>query len=85
LVGGGLNKHKGPSIAGIDPISGQPVPLFHPRQQGWERHFAWDGLILLGRTRSARATIRLLAINPRFSSLFIGMWSDFMTPIACHG
>jgi len=40
------------------------VPLFHPRQQRWERHFAWDGLILLGRTRSARATIRVLAINP---------------------
>ena len=58
------NKHKGPNIAGIDPVSGQLVPLFHPRQQRWERHFAWDGLILLGRTRSARATIRVLAINP---------------------
>ncbi len=57
------NKHKGPNIAGIDPVSGQLVPLFHPRQQRWERHFAWDGLILLGRTRSARATIRVLAIN----------------------
>ena len=25
------NKHKGPNIAGIDPVSGQLVPLFHPR------------------------------------------------------
>ena len=57
------------NIAGIDPVSGQLVPLFHPRQQHWERHFAWDGLILLGRTRSARATIHVLAINhPDFPS-----------------
>jgi hypothetical protein len=57
------NKHKGPNIAGIDPASGQLAPLFHPRQQRWERHFAWDGHLLLGRTRSARATILVLAIN----------------------
>ena len=24
------NKHKGPNIAGIDPVSGDLVPLFHP-------------------------------------------------------
>ncbi|MBI3756736.1 MAG: HNH endonuclease [Deltaproteobacteria bacterium] len=57
------NKHKGPNIAGIDPVSAQLVPLFHPRQQRWERHFAWDGPVLLGRTRNARATIQVLAIN----------------------
>jgi hypothetical protein len=57
------NKHKGPNIAGIDPTSGQLVPLFHPRQQRWERHFAWDGPVLVGRTRIGRATIRVLAIN----------------------
>jgi hypothetical protein len=57
------NKHKGPNIAGIDPASGQLSPLFHPRKQRWERHFAWDGPILLGRTHSARATIQVLAIN----------------------
>jgi hypothetical protein len=48
------NKHKGPNIAGIDPVTGQLVPLFHPRRQRWERHFAWNGAILEGRTRTAR-------------------------------
>jgi hypothetical protein len=57
------NKHKGPNIAGIDPETGQLVALFHPRRQRWDRHFAWDGPTLVGRTRSGRATIRVLAIN----------------------
>jgi hypothetical protein len=57
------NKHKGPNIAGIDPESGQLVALFHPRGQNWRRHFFWDGPMLRGRTRSARATIAVLAIN----------------------
>lgn len=57
------NKRKGPNIAGIDPESGELGPLFHPRRQVWRRHFFWDGPILRGRTRSARATIAVLAIN----------------------
>jgi 5-methylcytosine-specific restriction endonuclease McrA len=57
------NKHKGPNIAGIDPVTNHLVALFHPRRQRWERHFAWNGAILVGRTRVARATIRVLAIN----------------------
>jgi hypothetical protein len=57
------NKHKGPNIAGIDPVTRQVVPLFHPRRHRWERHFSWDGPLLVGRTRSARATIRVLALN----------------------
>ena len=57
------NKHKGPNIAGIDPETGQLVGLFHPRRQSWNRHFEWDGPVLVGRTRSGRATIVVLAIN----------------------
>lgn len=57
------NKRKGPNIAGIDPESGHLVALFHPRRQSWRRHFFWDGAILRGRTRSARATIAVLGIN----------------------
>jgi hypothetical protein len=57
------NKHKGPNIAGIDPHSGQLVPMFHPRRQRWDRHFVWDGSLLVGRTRVGRATIQVLAIN----------------------
>lgn len=57
------NKHKGPNSAGIDPATGQLAGLFHPRRQRRERHFFWDGPILAGRTRGARATIHVLAIN----------------------
>ena len=57
------NKHKGPNIAGIDPLTGKLVALFHPRLQRWDRHFQWNGSILFGRTAIGRATIRVLAIN----------------------
>ncbi len=57
------NFHKGPNIAGLDPESGQLVPLFHPRRDRWVDHFAWEGAILIGRTAIGRATVELLAIN----------------------
>jgi len=57
------NKHKGPNIAGLDPTSGRLAPLFHPRRQQWRRHFGWKGAVLIGRTQTGRATIRVLAIN----------------------
>ena len=49
------NKHKGPNIASIDPRTGDLISLFHPRRQNWERHFAWNGATLVGRTRNGRA------------------------------
>jgi 5-methylcytosine-specific restriction endonuclease McrA len=33
------NKYKGPNIAGIDPLSGQLVRLFHPRVDAWNACF----------------------------------------------
>jgi hypothetical protein len=54
---------KGRNIAGIDPITGRLAALFHPRLQSWNRHFKWEGPILVGRTQCARATIEVLAIN----------------------
>jgi hypothetical protein len=57
------NAHKGPNLAGIDPESGQVVPLFHPRESAWHEHFEMRGAIILGRTATGRATIRVLAMN----------------------
>src|SRR5262249_2642391 len=57
------NKHKGPNLAGIDPFTGKMVALFHPRRQKWHRHFRWKGPVLVGRTQTGRATIRVLDIN----------------------
>ena len=57
------NNHKGPNIAGLDPITGKLAALFHPRRQKWERHFRWQGPELVGRTPIGRTTIAVLAIN----------------------
>ncbi len=57
------NNHKGPNIAGVDPRTGQVVPLFHPRRDRWSDHFRWRGPILAGRSPAGRATVRVLAIN----------------------
>lgn len=38
----GCNNRKYTSVDGRDPVSGETVPLFNPRMQRWEDHFAWD-------------------------------------------
>jgi hypothetical protein len=57
------NSYKGPNIAGLNPLTGRRVRLFHPRKDRWGRHFAWQGPILMGRTVAGRVTINLLEIN----------------------
>jgi HNH endonuclease len=57
------NLRKGPNIAGLDPETGGLMPLFNPRTDGWTDHFAWDGLLLRGKTAIGRATVAVLDIN----------------------
>ena len=57
------NLHKGPNIAGIDPLTGQLTPLFHPRRDDWHEHFAWNGPELVGLTPIGRTTIDVLNFN----------------------
>ena len=59
------NGHKHIRITGIDPLTGQSVPLFHPRRQKWEQHFAWDEdfTLTVGLTAVGRATIAALHLN----------------------
>jgi hypothetical protein len=57
------NRHKGPNIAGIDPVTKQLTRLFHPRQDNWLEHFRWNEAHLLGITSIGRVTINVLAIN----------------------
>ncbi|MBX9681719.1 MAG: HNH endonuclease [Gemmataceae bacterium] len=35
------NKHKGPNLAGIDPLTKRVACLFNPRRQSWRRYFKW--------------------------------------------
>src|SRR5438876_1073478 len=57
------NNHKGPNIAGVDVDTNTIVQLFNPRRHKWQRHFRWDGPLLIGLTAIGRATISVLEIN----------------------
>jgi 5-methylcytosine-specific restriction endonuclease McrA len=57
------NLFKGPNLSGIDPDTGALTPLFHPRQQRWNDHFALEGLELVGLTPIGRVTIAVLRMN----------------------
>jgi 5-methylcytosine-specific restriction endonuclease McrA len=57
------NLRKGPNLTGIDPLTGAVTELFHPRQQRWEDHFAFEGIYITGRTTVGRTTIQVLDMN----------------------
>jgi HNH endonuclease len=57
------NNHKGPNVAGVDPMTKKVTKLFNPRRQKWHRHFRWDGPRLAGLTPVGRTTIDVLKIN----------------------
>ena len=59
------NEFKGAQVLGIDPITGQSTPLFHPRQQRWHNHFRWseDGTQIVGISPMGRATVIALNMN----------------------
>lgn len=57
------NLHKGSNLSAIDPISGRVVPLFNPRRQRWQIHFELEGVTIVGRTATGRASVRFLRLN----------------------
>lgn len=57
------NLRKGPNLTGIDPITGEIVPLFDPRRDRWPDHFRHRGPAIEGVTAVGRATVKLLAMN----------------------
>jgi hypothetical protein len=59
------NLHKQTDLTGIDPLTGKPVTLYHPRRHKWQRHFRWKGVFLLGKSAIGRATVAALAMNDR--------------------
>jgi hypothetical protein len=54
--------------SGIDPKTDTEVALFNPRQQCWADHFTWtiDGLKIMGKTPTGRATCHRLDLNDEF-------------------
>ncbi len=61
----GCNNRKYTHVDAVDPVTGEKVPLFHPRQHQWVEHFAWnaDFSLLLGLTPIGRATVERLGLN----------------------
>jgi 5-methylcytosine-specific restriction endonuclease McrA len=57
------NLRKSSDLAGIDPITNLLTPLYHPRMDHWDDHFAWDGLRVIGTTAVGRTTVRVLDLN----------------------
>ena len=58
------NSFKGSNISGLDPEHRRRLTgLFNPRRHKWQRHFRWDGPVLVGSTAVGRATIAVLLIN----------------------
>ncbi|MCC7421069.1 MAG: HNH endonuclease [Planctomycetaceae bacterium] len=57
------NLFKAANIAGMDPESGELTRLFHPRSDGWDDHFQWNGAVLVGKTAVGRTTIDVLEMN----------------------
>lgn len=57
------NRYKGPNIAGMDPLTGQLLRLFHPRTDRWTDHFELDGARIAGKTPVGRATVQVLSMN----------------------
>jgi 5-methylcytosine-specific restriction endonuclease McrA len=61
----GCNNRKYVSTSAVDSVSGETVPLYHPRQHAWRDHFAWsvDFIYIVGLTPIGRATIEKLRLN----------------------
>ncbi len=61
----GCNNRKYTSVEAIDPVTGETVSLYHPRQQSWTDHFTWnlDYTLILAVTSTGRATIEKLQLN----------------------
>jgi HNH endonuclease len=49
--------------SGLDTLTKRDVALFHTRLQSWSDHFAWNGVIVSGRTPTGRATVATLNLN----------------------
>ncbi len=61
----GCNNFKYICVESPDPLTGDDVPLFHPRRDTWSEHFVWndDSSQMLGLTPTGRATVARLRLN----------------------
>jgi HNH endonuclease len=73
------NQLKSDRVEFVDPITADQVPIFHPQQQVWTEHFAWEqnGLIVVGKTAIGRAAVETLRMNREVLVSMREMWVIF--------
>lgn len=74
------NYHKGPNLTGRDPDTGEIEPLFHPRKDKWEEHFAVVNARISGKTPVGRTTVWLLEMNTEEKMRWRELWGRLPSP-----
>lgn len=61
----GCNLYKSSKTVGFDVNSEENVKLFNPREDAWDKHFAWAKkfTVIIGLTPCGRATVETLKLN----------------------
>lgn len=61
----GCNNHQYTKTEARDPVTGDLVKFYHPRNHKWKDHFTWsnDFTLIVGLSPIARATIESLKLN----------------------
>lgn len=57
------NKYKGSDLASVDPLNGEIVRLYNPRQDHWHDHFQIGAGEIMARSAIGRVTVKLLQMN----------------------
>jgi hypothetical protein len=70
------NRYKSDLVSAPDPVTLKEVALFHPQQDRWLEHFAWneDATQIVGLTPTGRATIVALKMNRQPMIRLRQMW-----------
>ncbi len=61
----GCNNHKYAKTEAVSELTGETVPLFHPREMNWEEHFGWSNVYseVIPLSAVGRVTVRELRLN----------------------
>lgn len=57
------NRYKGSEVAAFDQETGELFPLFNPRQDHWQDHFAHESGLIQPKTGIGRVTVMVLQLN----------------------
>jgi hypothetical protein len=77
------NYKKQDHVNAIDPKTKETTPLFHPRIHYWKDHFSWSNgkLVIIGKTKIGRATIKLLDLNSSSQKKFRHLWKNYFSDL----